>query len=173
MCKILICLCNPKSKKIYIRCSDIETNKSYAIFISDSLFLLKNNTLNNTSSTIIISSSEHETNCNFTFRSQNKTDQEDTGDIVTMYSAKDSNVVIGYYLKYHEDYFAILDYKIKENKIEFKCSNIHTNEICTIDTISTIKESGNLLKFGTTIVHRQQKYICCYDEENNTIEFIN
>ncbi len=176
MCKISHCECNSKSKKIFIKCEDIETNKAYAIFVSSSLFLLEN-FVEGDCSTIIDSKLKHIANYNYNFRHQDETDQLDTkkSDNVTMYSAGHSNVMIGCYLKHGVDYFVIKNYEIIENKVLFKCMDMYTKQIVIKEIIpSPIKmfKEPNLLEFGTTVINTQQNnYICCYDDKNNVVGF--
>lgn len=174
MCKILLCECNEKLKKMYIRCVDIETNKGYAVFVSKSLFLHEN-FVEGDCSTIIDNTIEHiaNHNNNYNFRSKLESDFPDSLNLndVEMYSAGHSNVIIGCYLRDKTNYYIVSDYKINSNKIEIVSKHIYTKEI-TVHTIIP-KINDNLMEIGnTTIINtHQDNYICCYDQKNNVIGF--
>lgn len=179
MCKISLCQNNSTLKKMYIRCADIETNKEYAVFVKDSLFLL-NNFPEGDCSTIISSALEHVANYEYKFRQIVETDKPDPDNLdnVTMYSAGHSNIVIGAYLKYGPNYYVINGYTLGKHKtVKFKCVHMYTKEMTTFKIASATTETkifkeDHLLEFGTTIIDiNQNNYICCYDKKNNIIGF--
>lgn len=179
MCKISTCECNSKSKRMYIKCCDVETNKPYAIYVSESLFFLEN-FKEGDCSTIVDNSLTHIATYDYNFRNQDEYDQLDThnSDNITLYSVGHSNVIIGCYLQHGTNYYVISGYNVVGNNVLFKCKHMYTKQevfhevIPTPESNKSFKES-NLLEFGTTVINTEQNgYICCYDEKNNSVGFI-
>lgn len=177
MCKILICECNSKNKKMYIRCNDVETDKAYSVLISKSLFLLENFSKGDCS-IIVDCTLEHIRNCPYNFRPKENTDEIDleSPTDVTMYSAGGLHVVMGSYLKKLNEYYVILSYEIEKNKIYFKCMHIYTKHIAIYEITPPEKEKmfdqSFLFEFGSTVIDKNvPNYICCYDQNNNVVGF--
>lgn len=183
MCKIVICQCNEQSKKIYIRCDDIETNKMYSLFVSNSIFDHANYP-NGTSCTVIQTSLDHIKNYKYIFRQKTDDDNIDpeNPDSVEMFAVGKSNVILGCYLRHTTTtgLYRILDFSANDKTISFKCEHIYTKQCIIYDVVgdylgltnSNIGDTEFLI-FGETIVSAKlNKNITCCDGQKNGIEFV-
>lgn len=181
LCKIMICQCNETNKKMYIRCSDIETQKNYSVFVSNSLFELQNFKQGDCT-TIIDCTLQHISNYNYELRNKMKCDDcdENDPDGVTLYSTEGSNIIIGCYLKTQSSNDLILNYIVEPNKVTFNCKNIEKNKNTIHEIFYDVDKLDfygklvidDFLEIGKALLYvKKNNYISCCDEENNSIEF--
>lgn len=176
LCEILLCQCNPKFKKVYIRCVDIETSKQYSVFISNSLFT--HSIIDGCFMTTIDSDLSHIANHKFLFSNETKT-TDDVKHDVTMYSAKGNQIIIGCFLKTDTNLYRIADVNINNDVATFVALGVYSNENLLCDISGNFDAQSNTwcydnvtLNINEFSVENNKKNICCKDIEQNSVKII-
>lgn len=177
ICKINSCQANSKTKKMFIKCEDIETLKPYALFITNSPYKHKHSS-DGTFLTEINLNLPHLLNYNYSFRKQSQEDLLDTEneDNVTMFTAGKENVIICCCVVTTNGIFRIINFFVDGNKLLLKTEQLFTKEkvdhVLISETI--IHKNKNYITAGFAIVRESEnmKALLVNDKDKNIVEFI-